>query len=91
MISHIRIAEILHQAVTDELLRKDGERQAYEDFIMNTSPDDSIEKLYTYIQDEQALAEITKEEGLSYEDWKKTLGRLDAYIKIREAIKKYGE
>lgn len=91
MINHVRIAEILQQAVTDELLRKDGERQAYEDFIMSNSPDEDIEKVYAYIQDERALAEMTKEEYPSYEDWMDARGRLDAYDKIEKGLIDHGE
>lgn len=91
MINHARIAEILHQIATDELLRKEGERQAYEDFIMNNSPDEDIEKVYTYIQSERKMAEMTKEEYLSYEDYMNARGRLDAYDKIERALVKYGE
>lgn len=91
MINHARIAEILHQIVTDELLRKNGERQAYEDFITNNSPEEDIDKVYAYIQDERALAEMTKEEYPSYEDYMDARGRLDAYDKIEKALVKYGE
>lgn len=91
MINHIRITEILHQAVTDELLRKDGERQAYEDFMTNLSPEESMDKVYAYIQDERALAEMTKEEYPSYEDWMDARGRLDAYDKIEKGLIDHGE
>lgn len=91
MINHVRIAEILHQAVTDELLRKDGERQAYEDFMTNLSPEENMDKVYTYVQDERALAEMTKEEYPSYEDYMDARGRLDAYDKIEKALIDHGE
>ena len=91
MIKHGRIAEILQQAVAEELLIKDGERQAYEDFIMNISPDEDMEKVYTYIQNERKMAEIAKEEYLSYEDFMGIKGRLIAYDKIEKGLIDYGE
>lgn len=90
MIKHDRIAEILHQAATEDIFRKVGEKQAYEDFMMNVSPDENMAKIHEYIQDEVSLAELAREESVSYESWTEAKGRLDAYDKLKEAIKKYG-
>lgn len=91
MINHVRIAEILHQAMSDELLRKSGEKQAYEDFLTSVLPDEDIEKVYTYIQSERRMAEMTKEEYPSYEDYMDAMGRLDAYDRIEKGLIDHGE
>ena len=91
MINHVRIAEILHQAVSDEFLRKGGEKEAYEDFLTSVLPDEDMDKVYTYIQNERRMAEMTKEEYPSYEDYMDARGRLDAYDKIEKGLIDHGE
>lgn len=91
MINHVRIAEILYQAADDEALRKGGEKHAYEDFLASVPPDENIEKVYAYIQSERKMAQLTKEEYPSYEDYMDARGRLDAYDKIEKGLIDHGE
>lgn len=91
MIKHTRIAEILHDAATDVSLRVEGEVKAYEDFLTSVLPDEDIEKVYAYIQSERRMAEMTKKEYPSYEDYMDARGRLDAYDKIEKALIDHGE
>lgn len=91
MIKHTRIAEILHDAATDVSLRVEGEIKAYEDFLLGVSPDEDMDKVYTYIQNERRMAQLTKEEYPSYEDYMRARGRLDAYDKIEKALIDHGE
>lgn len=91
MIKHDRIIEILHQEANDRLLKVQGEDSAYTDWEVSISPDDDMDKVYGYLQDERALAQLTKEEYPSYEEYMRARGRLDAYDKIEKALNDYGE
>lgn len=92
MINTLRIVEILHNGIEEDLLRAEGEMMAYEEFSATIKAEDPIEKVYDYLSDERQLANISIDDiDTEYEDWNRLMGRKRAYDKIEKALIDHGE
>lgn len=92
VVSPGRIVEILQQCVSDDILRMDGERIAYEDFFLDLEGEEDEDKIGIYLDNERRATRLQIDGGeLSHDGWRRALGRLDAIEKIEKAIEKYGK